>query len=377
MKSNFKGYIEVFILLYMTVGPMTNVVKAVIYLVYFGLNIKQFLNIGQRKKFYVLIGFMMLAMIWDIRNISEVSGYSFSSLLYTIPFLVGGIWSQKYEVNDFLNLLEKVAFFTIVCSYFGMFILYFSPRLIDYFPIINYYGREIRTIGIMNYIYNGDGTDWLTRSCGIAFEPGAYQFVGNIGLAIFLMKNETMNKLKKCLKSMVYIGGILFTKSSTGIVILIVISGLFCLKSVKNLVLVLCMIFLLSMPLSQSLEDQIVKMETGNFKGRFSGSVYVLKEYFIGDRVLEAFPFGIGATGYNIQYEKNKQIGAWDMYTNFYLRYGFIVLGIFMSYLWRVKNIDWGIFFVLALTLLTEAIIGPILVILLYSAPTVSVKRYG
>lgn len=363
-KIKIKLYIEVFMFFLMTVGPFNPIYKILVYVFLFILNFRYWKSMRFVNFFQILLILSIIfPMVLDIRNVSSVSEYSKAGFAYLIPFLFCIIFAKKYKLNEFLIITERVAFFVTCISLLGYLILLLYPNFFSKFPVITFYGRKVRSIIIFNLINDYSG-NYLQRNCGIAFEPGAFQFVCNLGLAIYMKLSdiEVDNKFKITSRYIIYILGVLSTKSTTGIFILIIITTLTVITSKKkkiNSFFILSSLILLYEFINSSIIYQKEKLETGNLELRFRNTLFVIKNYWW--RI-----FGIGSTGYDKIYIKNNMIGSFDAYSNIYLRFGLLFTFIFILLNFKLLKIDKNIFIVIAVTLLTENLIGPITVILYY-----------
>ena len=132
-------------------------------------------------------------------------------------------------------------------------------------------------------------------------------------------------------------------------------------KNKKSIFLFLVILVLFSGTIASTLDYQHEKMKSGNIDSRFGNTVYLIEKY--GKNVM-----GVGSTGYDKLYSQDKKIGSWDTYSNLYLRFGLIFLIIFLIMNLKLFRIDIKIFIVIFLTLLTESLIGPIIILLYYMA---------
>ena len=144
-------YIEIFILILLTIGPINSNYKILIYFLLFLINYKYLLNLFHLKKMSILVILLIiLAMILDIRNIDDKTPYSLVGFLYLFAFVSPLIYIKKYTLKEFMYILEKISFFVASISIIGMFILDFVPSLIRLFPLIEFSGRKLRSIIIFN-----------------------------------------------------------------------------------------------------------------------------------------------------------------------------------------------------------------------------------
>lgn len=362
-KFNFKLYIEVFLFFLITVGPFNPTIKMFTYVILFLVNFNYWKCIRYLTLFQIfLILSIIIPMIIDMRNATSIMDYSKSGFAYLIPFIFNIMYANKYELDDFLIIVERIAFFVTCVSIIGYIILLFYPTIFYKFPEINFYGSKVRTIIVYNIIKDYSG-NFLLRNCGIAFEPGAFQFVCNLGLAISikLNKDNIINKSFTIIRYIIYSIGVLSTKSTTGIIILIlifIVTVLTNLKKNRNNMILLVAPLLYEIILN-SIKYQKEKLDTGNFELRFRNTLFVIKNYWWNF-------LGIGSTGYDNIYLFENMIGSYDAYTNIYLRFGLVFTLFFVFLNFKLLKLDKSIFIVVFLTLFTENLIGPITVILYY-----------
>lgn len=367
-------YIELFFLIVLTVGPFPPIAKMVLYFFVLLMNLKEIHLLLCKKGvewFHIFLIFsIIIPMALDIRNIDSSTSYALSGFAFFAPFVFCLVYTLAFEKNEFLYKLEQVIFVITIISIIGFSITSFIPSIIDSFPTVSFYGRKVYTIGIYGAIHDFSATNFLSRNCGIAFEPGAFQFIPNLGLALlFCFKGKERN-LKFWLKILIYTISVLTTYSSTGIIVLslIIIIGSF--SNRKQFFLMFLTIAILNSVFLTSIQYQIGKMETGNFSERFEPTIRVLQNY-------SQHIFGIGSTGYDKEYSLNPMIGSWDTFSNMYLRFGlpFTAFLIFMCA--RLCKLSPLICLTVVLSFMTESLIGPITVMLFYYAiqPTNEIKN--
>lgn len=355
-------YLEIFVLWLLVLGPINTNVKVIIYVFLMLYNIKYLNCLIKLNKFTLLLILMMIIpMILDIRNVDASNPYSLASFYFLLPYLVSKVWTKKYEYSEFIDLLEKEIIFFSVISLIGFTVLTFAPEVIRCFPTVVYNGREEKTILVYGAIHMDDiRRIFLHRNCGIAYEPGAFQYLPNLGLAIMFNYKKDESKFKYFGKMIIYILTIVTTSSTMGLVIMAVLF-LHNYFSRKNIVVMTLLMLGASGMIITIARAQITKMQGGSFASRFGNSFYVIQNYL-------RYPLGIGSTGYNKIFQINKMIGAWDMYSQMFLRFGLPFLFLFLILNFQLVRLNKDIFLVVVLTLLTEGLVGPITVMLYYYA---------
>lgn len=359
--KNYKifQYFEIFIYLLLTIGPINSTLKLIIYCLILFANLK-FFSWRIKKYQLVLLVTIVFPMIIDITNITSDTHYSFAGFAYFLPFFLGIFLVEKYSLKDFCSLLERVCFIAAACSLIGMFFLLVFPSVIDHLPVYVFYGRKINTCILFGALRDYTGINFLHRNCGIAYEPGAFQFVTNLGLLLSLRLKQK-HGIWSVAKTAVYITATLLTYSSTGVVIMGCILIGMAIRNKQNFFAIVFVAVIFSGLFSSQFLYQVNKMELGNIDSRFGNTFYVLDMY--GKKI-----FGVGSTGYDAIYRIDKRIGSWDTYTNLYLRFGLPFLIVFLHLISKLRKIDYMLMILVALTFLTESIVGLIPIMLFYYA---------
>ena len=359
-KSILKKYIEILLLIIMSVGPFSPSIKIGMYFLVLLMNVKYIGEIIRVKLFhFVLIMSMVVPMLLDIRNVDPTTPYSLAGFAFLAPFIFCLVYIKGFGKQEFLLALENVIFFVSIVSIIGYIIMLSAPSIINRFPTINYYGRHVKTIGIYGAIRDYTQINFLNRNCGIAFEPGAFQFIPNLGLALLVGEKRQEKNIKFWIKVVVYAITVMTTYSSTGFVILGLILLISTFSNKKQFIIMLFVVVILSGALLTSYQYQIEKMQSGNFEGRFERSIYVVQNY-------SKYVFGIGSTGYDKIYSTNPMIGSWDTFTNMYIRFGLVFTLILVLLCIKLNKISVYVFITVLISLTTESLLGPIVVMLFY-----------
>ena len=311
---------------------------------------------------------MVIPMIIDIINIDKNTSYSLAGFSILLPFVVSRLVVRKYSKALFLEYLEKVCLVVSITSLIGMCFLIYYPKIVLGFPTITFYGRRVYTVGVWGAIENALGDDLLRRNCGIGFEPGAFQFVANTGMALLLKrcfpiptKNRLRGSIKAILQLLVYITTVLSTRSTTGIFIMTLLLGMSIIENATSLIFSIIASPLCVVLFSKTIVDQAAKLATGNLALRFQNTVYVLKTYWF-------YFLGIGSTQYDKLYRIDSRIGSWDVFSNMYLRFGVFFVGLLIYRLCKVRKDSWKLLGVTALSLLTESLLGPVVFVMIEHA---------
>lgn len=366
-RYSLKDYVEMFILLILSFSPFPYTIKLLIYAFLIITNLKLLKNIKVKNIYLLVIFTMSIAIMLDLRNVDNETPFALSNFVFLLPFVFGVIYIKKYSFSNFIIIFERVTFVVSLISIVGTMLIYFMPSIIHSFPTWMYYNRPVKSIIIYGAIYDYTGTNFLARNCGIAFEPGAFQLLPNLGISVLFSEYEDKNRIW-IVKLITYIATILLTRSTAGLAIMSVLLLVNMVKDKKNFFIVITAVILLWGLLAQSLDIQSSKYETGNFQERFANSIYVAKEY-------QGYLFGLGATGYNKAYRINPQIGSWDTYTNLYIRYGYIFIVLFIYLNLKVIKLNKNYFIPIMLSLLSESLVGPLLVLFYYYAVNVDSNK--
>lgn len=341
--------LEILLIILISFSPLlSNTMKAGFVLFIVLINLKVFTNKINAKKFFLLlifIGLFVLSAVYDLRNVSSISEYSILNLYLPICFLLGYLVSEKYSYSEFLTLLDKVVFVAAILSLFGVFIYTFLPNLINYLPSYQYYHTSHKTAYIFNVIL-GYGGNVVTRNAGIAWEPGAFQFLVNIGLYSYLKTTKKINLFKVA----IYALAVITTKSTAGIIIFILLTWKLFLTDKKARILIIISLLAFSGLIAEELMYQ--------YRYKLFGS-YAFQSRL--DPLLNSFNegrnhlFGMGNSGYNAQLN-SLNIGAWDSFGQIFIRYGYPMFIIITAVLIKIFSQDKMLFTIIFVTFLSQGI---------------------
>lgn len=350
MKIKVKPQIlEVFLLILISFSPLiSNAMKAGLALLIILINIKIFTNKINAKKLLLLIFLMslfILSALYDLRNISSISQYSILNLYFPLCFLLGYIISEKYSFSEFLTLIDKIVFIAAIFSLIGVVIYTFLPNLINYLPSYQYYHTSHKTAYIFNVILDYGG-NVVKRNAGIAWEPGAFQFLVSIGLYSYLKTTKKINLFKIAIYAIV----VITTRSTAGIIIFIFLTWKLLLTDKKARILIIISLLAFSGLIAEELMYQ--------YRYKLFGS-YAFETRL--EPLLNAFNegrnhfLGMGNSGYNEQLN-NLRIGAWDSFGQIFIRYGYPMLVIITSLLIKIFSRDKTLFTIMSVTFLSQGI---------------------
>lgn len=342
-----KKVVEIIILIIVSFSPLlSNLYKVALILMISALNIKN-LKYTERKKdmmWFILFSLFAINIVNDLKNVSGIGQLSVLNIFFPLCFFLGFLISKKYEMEEYLYYLEKVVFVTAVCSLVGVCLYTFMPAMVYRLPSYYYYHTSHKTALLFNILMSDGGI--VSRNAGIAWEPGAFQFLLNLGIYAHIKSAEKANILKIAIYGL----AIIFTKSTAGIIIFIAITFNILRKDKIARWFIIILIIAFSDAVRQELAYQY------NFK-LFGSSAFadrlepMINAYSIGKSRL----WGLGNTGYD-QYYRSLDIGAWDSFGQIFIRYGYgmyILISYFLLKLIKTHKI---LFLILFVTFLSQGI---------------------
>ncbi|SHI53441.1 hypothetical protein [Lutispora thermophila] len=307
--------IEITILILVSFSPLlSQPLKAALILFILILNNKYLLKFSKGKA--IILGIFMTIFIFssvlDLRNISSLSQFNILNLYFPLCILLGYVISEKYTLSRFFYLLDKVIFILAIFSLIGVFIYTFIPNVINYLPVYHYYHTTHKTAYFFNILTNGPN-GILKRNAGIAWEPGAFQFILNLGLYSYL----NTNKKTSLFRIAIYSVAIITTRSTAGILIFIAITSKLFLEDKKARVIILSSVLVFG--------GLIIEELTYQYKYKLFGSYAfqirlepLLNAFNVGKKHF----FGLGNSGFDILY-RNITTPPWDSIGQIFIRYGY------------------------------------------------------
>ena len=259
--------------------------------------------------------------------------------------LLGYIISEKYTLSRFYYFLDRIIFVFAAFSLIGVFIYTFIPNIVTYLPSYNYYHTTHRTAYIFNVLTNGPN-GILKRNAGIAWEPGAFQFIANLGLYAYLKTNKKISLFKIGIYSLV----VITTKSTAGILIFLAITFKLFIEDKKARVLILSSVLIFGGLILEELKYQFRYKLFGSFA--FEIRLQPLLNAF--NEGKNHF-FGMGNSGFDIYY-RNVTTPPWDSFGQIFIRYGY-PLFIFINFrLLRLIKNQKVLFIIILITLSSQNI---------------------
>ena len=353
LKREYFEFAEILILIVISVAPYISVTGKII--VYFVLIMVNAFNIVYLpKSYYLTLLLMAIPSLLDVLNVSEFNSYSGNNFLYPISFFVGALIASKYRIDSFIYILEKVLFFLAILSMVGMGIYYFFPAAIPSFPAYVFYGLKHRTLYFFNFIYaNGF---LMVRNSGIAWEPGVFQILMNLGLSITISNKKYIDYKRIT----IYTLAVIFTRSTTGLIIL-VFNILLLVHKKKSFIFLLIIVFAF---FSSDIYNIAIYQRNFKWIGSLAFNNRVMPSinaFLVGVK----HPFGIGSTGYNFLYNF-QEIGSFDSYTQVLMRYGYGLSAFIIYALTRIYKKHWNIAVVMAVSMLSEPMWNCVLFTMIY-----------
>lgn len=340
-------YIEVALLVMISFSPLLpQPLKAILVLSLFLLNLKYIKRI-QPNNTAVLFMFMLIfvsSSIYDLGNINSLDQISIFNLYFPLCFLLGFLISRKYKLDEYLNYIERLTFIAAVLSLGGVFVYTFVPNIVQRLPVYHYYNTSHRTAFIFNVLTNSAGV--VKRNAGIAWEPGAFQVLLNLGL--YAHAND--GGRKSIIKIIIYSLAIIFTKSTAGLLIYILIV-LHVFKSNKwaRLLIVVSLV-----AFKGFIQDALIYHKTY----KLFGSAAFAARF---EPILEAFSYGkryimgIGNSGYNLYYRDITQ-APWESIGQIFIRYGYPLLILVLYRLLSISKNEMLLFVILIVTCMSQNI---------------------
>lgn len=347
MKFINKSTFDILLLILVSFSPLISInIKVGIVILYFLFNYKH-LNINSKSNFIWLICIMSLLLfgiILDTRNVENVSDLSLLNFYIPLTFLIGYTVAHKYSINIILFEIDKVVYILAILSLIGVFVYTFIPSIINNLPSYTYYNTTHKTAIFFNILISEIGV--VRRNAGIAWEPGAFQFLLNLGIYSYIKMNQRLHLMKLG----IYILALASTVSTMGYIIFLIISlSIFKRHKIIGIAYIF-LIFISWDQLYSILEYQMDYKLLGSFafESRFEPMINAYKIGF------DNF-WGIGSTGYNNMLNFFN-IGSYDSFSQILMRYGFPLFLSILILLIRLAGVDKWIFIIIFLTFFSQTI---------------------
>lgn len=339
--------IEIVTLILISFSPLiSNPIKAALTLLLVIMNLRVLRTVDAKKFFilFVLMTVFLLSTIYDLRNVSTITQLNILNLYFPLCFLLGYIISEKYSILEFIKFIEKVVFIITIFSIVGVIIYSFFPDVIRYLPTYHYYHTNHKTAYLFNVLLSNGSI--IKRNAGIAWEPGAFQFLLNLGVYSYLK----LNKEVKVWKIIVYGIAVISTKSTAGLGIYLFITFKVLIehKNARWIILAIIMIYFNS--IKEEIIYQLDYKLYGSFafENRMHVTINAFKTGFLN-------PFGLGNSGYDA-YLTHLKIGAWDSFGQIFVRYGYPLLIIIISLMTKLFMKDRMLFIIVFISFLSQGV---------------------
>jgi hypothetical protein len=309
------------------------------------------LNLGyarqvNRDSVLILIAFLgafAVGLVYDLGSVASIGQMSPLNLYFPLCFVLGFLIGQKYRLDEYLCHLERVVFFAAMFSLVGVCVYTFLPEVVFRLPAYSFYHTSHRTALVFNVLVHD--TVVVPRNAGIAWEPGAFQLLLNLGV----YSHIRFSRKASLARIAVYLLAIVFTRSTAAMIIMIfiVFDAAKRLKTARWLLVVLIIAF--SGAIGRELAYQYVN--------KLSGSAFASRL----EPMLNAYragwnrPLGLGNSTYDQCYEA-LGIGAWDSYAQIFIRYGYGLFLLILLLLARLARNHLTLFAILSITFASQTI---------------------
>lgn len=344
--SNRLNKLEILLLILVSFSPLIPQVFQVGILSVIIIRNIRFLNKISVEKLILIFIILMIFVIGIILDITNINNDSFSLLNYYYPlcFLVGLVISQKYNLKDFLSIFEENIYVFAIFSLIGVISYTFFKGFIMQLPSYNYYGTTHKTAIIFNVLVTEFGV--VERNAGIAWEPGAFQFLLNLGVYSYIKYNNS----KKFLKLGIYGLAIIFTESTAGLIIFLILTiNIFMThKYMRYSIVLFVFIFF----------NQIRELFTFQIEHKFFGSNSFsirLEPMLNAIEVGASNPLGLGNEAYN-QNLFSMNLGSYDSYSQMFIRYGYALLLTIIFVLLKITKKELILGLILIFTFISQSV---------------------
>lgn len=345
-RKEILNIITIFLVIFISVSPLlpTSIFALFLFLI-IALNLKYLKTFKLNKKLGILIiilWYLILNGVLDLRNYDQFFSPNNLNLYFPLCFITGYLLSERFTYEKYLSYLDKIVFFGAIFSLIGMLIINFYPTLVSSLPNYTYGGFTHKTGIFFNVLY-ADGMI-VNRNTGFAREPGVFQLLLNIGV-LATIRDKSKNQT---LKLIIYGLSLYLTKSTAGLIIFsfLLIKMIIEIPTIKYLLLVIIPFFL------NEIYSTIVYQTENKLVGSssFASRMEPTKNAF---RIGIFNFFGLGNTGYD-KLLNTYNIGAWDSFGQIFIRYGIVMLALFLYLLYKISKMDFGMFLIIFFTSISQ-----------------------
>jgi len=348
MKLTLVNGVEIFLIVLISLSPLVpELLKGLLVglLVWANMRNKRKLS---HKRFLYLAVFVFLFLVgaaWDLRNISSLSEISLLGVFFPLTFMLGYLISGKYTLDSYLVHIEKIAFVTALLSLIGVVVYTFFPSLIEHMILYRYHHTVHRTALIFNVLISEAGVA-VPRNSGIAWEPGAFQILLNLGLYACLKLHSST----KLYKVGVYSLAIWFTMSTAGLIIYAFVMMRLWRRGVQILLLGVLFGIAFRSTIFEMIDFQMRYKLWGTTAFEFRLQTFI-DAFRIGwDQIL-----GYGNAGLRLRYAVERQ-APWDSYGQIFLRYGYPLLTLIVFRILRIAKASLPLFVIIAVSFSAQGV---------------------
>lgn len=346
-----KKLVFVIIIIFISFTPLlTNVYKAFALL---SLTLVILFNLKDESRssfitLFIIEVLLISSAVLDLFRIHEIREYSILNAYFPLCLFFGFVLSRKFTFKNYMILIHKVVFVIAFLSLIGVIIYTYFPHLVFALPeYINKHTRH-RTAYIFNILTIGGYV--VQRNAGIAWEPGAFQLLLNVGLYSYIK----LCKGKNLIVILVYLFAIISTRSTIGLIIFAVNYIILFIANRESRLIrwFSLLVILVSVNEIRGLIEYHfsykLTFEALGFDFRFSP---MIQAYISGKSNL----FGLGNSQYSILYD-DLGIGSFDSFSQLFVRYGYFLTLLVSLRLFRIIKRFPPLFVIIALTFMSQAI---------------------
>jgi len=346
-----KKLVLVFLIIFISFSPLlSNMYKAFALL---GLTVIVFFNFSNKsnKNFMALFIIEIILLsnaTLDLFKIEEIGEYSILNMYFPLCILFGYIVSNKFNINNYLIYIHRIVLIIALFSLVGVTVYTYLPQIVFALPEYVYMHTRHRTAFIFNVLTIGRYV--IQRNAGIAWEPGAFQLLLNVGLYSYIK----FCKGKNLFVIIVYLLAIVSTRSTTGLIIFAINYMILLIENRESRAIrwfSLLVIVVFANEIRELIEYNLsykINFEAVGFNFRFSP---MIQAYISGKSNL----FGLGNSQYKLLYE-DLGIGSFDSFSQIFVRYGYFLTLMIIIRLFKLIKRYFPLFVIIAFTFISQTI---------------------
>ena len=168
----------------------------------------------------ISFGLLTFALLPYVMFLDLVRSNEFyvKGLGFWVAMVAGFVISSQVHKEDLFAAIRSCVMWTLIPGLLLWLLAVLVPSLIDFGPLIEYGGLELRTFGVTNFQY-ADDILVLDRFTGFASEPGLTQLFLNLALWSYLSQHAGRVRWQ----SMLIMVALVFTRSTTGIALMLLV----------------------------------------------------------------------------------------------------------------------------------------------------------